>query len=81
MENKKIKHISFYSGLIETLGYDPQRAILEIRLLSDGKIRRYENVPESAWYHLRQDKHPDTYFRRYICGRYTETTIEEETMG
>ena len=55
MENKKIKHISFYSGLIETLGYDPQRAILEIRLLSDGKIRRYEKVPERGWYQLRHD--------------------------
>ncbi len=27
-----IKHIGFYSGIIETVGYDPQCAILEIRL-------------------------------------------------
>ena len=33
METKKIKHISFYSTLIETVGYDPQRAILEVKLL------------------------------------------------
>ena len=36
-----IKHIGFYSGIIETVGYDPQCAILEIRLAEDGKVRRY----------------------------------------
>ena len=49
MNNREIKHISFYSTLIETMGYDPQCAILEVKLLSDGKVRRYENVPENIW--------------------------------
>lgn len=78
METKKIKHISFYSTLIETVGYDLQRAILEVKLLSDGKIRRYEDVPEYIWYRLREDYHPDTYFRRNICGRFVETIISED---
>lgn len=78
MERKKIRHISFYTTLIETIGYDPQRAILEVRLVSDGKIRQYENVPEYIWYHLRADYHPDTYYRRFVCGRYVETIVEEE---
>ncbi|MCI9437497.1 MAG: KTSC domain-containing protein [Lachnospiraceae bacterium] len=78
MENRRIKHISFYSTLIETMGYDPQCAILEIKLLSDGKIRQYKNVPEYVWYHLREDYHPDTYYRRHICGRYTEVIISDD---
>lgn len=78
MERKSIKHISFYSTLIETMGYDPLCAILEVRLLSDGKIRRYENVPEYIWYHLREDYHPDTYYRRHVCGRFVETIISDE---
>lgn len=78
MKNTGIKHISFYSALIETMGYDPQCAILEVKLLSDGKIRRYENVPENIWYRLREDYHPDTYYRRYVCGRFIETVISDE---
>ena len=78
MNNKRINHISFYSTLIETMGYDPLRAILEVRLLSDGRIRRYENVPEYIWYRLREDYHPDTYYRRHVCGRFVETILPED---
>ena len=78
MEDKTIKHISFYSALIETIGYDPQCALLEIKLLSDGKIRQYQGVPEDVWYRLRENYHPDTYYRRYICGRYTEIILSED---
>ena len=78
MEVKTIKHISFYSALIETIGYDPQYAILEIKLLSDGKIRQYQGVPEEVWYHLRENYHPDTYYRRYICGCYKEIVIMDD---
>ena len=78
MNRRKIKHISFYSTLIQTIGYDPQSAIMEVRLLSDGKIRRYENVPEYIWYRLREDYHPDTYYRRNVCGRFVETIISDD---
>lgn len=78
MERKTIKHISFYSTLIETMGYDPQCAIFEIKLLSDGKIRQYQNVPEYVWYRLREDYHPDTYYRRHICGHYVETILQDD---
>lgn len=75
MEGKTIKHIGFYSALIETIGYDPQCALLEIKLLSDGVIRRYEDVPEEVWYRFRENYHPDSYYRRYICGHYVESII------
>lgn len=78
MEGKTIKHISFYSGLIETLGYDPQYALLEVRLVSDRKVRQYSDVPEEIWYSLRQNYHPDTYYRRYICGCYSESIVPDE---
>lgn len=64
MEGRKIKHISFYTTLIETIGYDPQCAILEVKLVSDGKIRQYKNVPENVWYRLREEYHSDSYYRR-----------------
>ena len=47
-EDDNIKHISFYSGLIQTVGYDPQRALLEVRLANDEKVRQYRNVPEDT---------------------------------
>ena len=37
-EDKAIKHISFYSTFIATVGYDPQTAMLEIKLMVDGRI-------------------------------------------
>lgn len=73
-----MRHISFYSSLIETLGYDPLCAILEVKLAADGKIRRYTGVPENIWYRLRDNLHPDTYYRRNVCGRYAETILSEE---
>ena len=78
MEGRTIKHIGFYSTLIETMGYDPQCALLEVKLICDRKIRQYENVPEYIWYHLREDYHPDVYYRRYVCGRYEETVLPGE---
>ncbi len=77
MEGRTIKHISFYSTLIETVGYDPQRALLEIKLLSDGKIRQYQDVPENVWYRLRWEYHPDSYYRRFICGSYEEIIVSD----
>lgn len=77
MEGERIKHISFYSGLIQTMGYDPQNALLEVRLLNDGKIRQYRDVPEDIWYCMRENRSPDAYYRRYICGCYPESVIAE----
>ena len=77
-EDDNIKNISFYSGLIQTVGYDPQRALLEVRLANDEKVRQYRNVPEDTWYHLRGSSYPDVYYRRYICGRYAEFILSGE---
>ncbi|MCI8528331.1 MAG: KTSC domain-containing protein [Lachnospiraceae bacterium] len=57
------------------MGYDPQCALLEVKLTSDGHVRRYRDVPEDVWYGLRENFHPDVYFRRYICGRYHEEKL------
>lgn len=77
-EDKAIKHISFYSTSIATVGYDPLTMVLEVRLLVDMKIRRYRNVPEDIWYRFRDNYHPDNFYRRHICGHYTETVLEDE---
>ncbi len=60
------------------MGYDPLRSVLEVKLLTDKKVRRYENVPEEIWYRLRQHYHPDTYFRVHVCGHYEETILPNE---
>jgi len=77
-EDKTIYYISFYSSLIEMLGYDPQCALMEVKLLGDVVIRRYEGVPEDVWYQLRNNYNPDAYYRRYICGSFPETKIRIE---
>lgn len=72
MEEEKIIFVSFYSPLIEAVGYDPQCALLTVRLQRGGRIKQYENVPEDVWYYFRENRHPDMYYRRYICGHYRE---------
>lgn len=78
LEGGSIRHISIQSGLIETMGYEPQRALLEVKLSGDGKVWQYRDVPEDVWYQFREDRHPDAYFRRYICGRYRESLLADE---
>lgn len=72
MEVLKIFYTYFFGSVIEAMGYDPQRALLEVRFLQNGEVKQYENVPEEVWYYLRENRHPDMYYRRYICGHYKE---------
>lgn len=66
-------YFSFCSNYIDAIGYDAQRAILEIRLYRDNRTRRYFNVPEDIWYRFRESAHPDVYYRKYICGHFPES--------
>ena len=77
MEGWKIFYVSFLSALIESIGYDPQCALLEVRLLRGGRVRQYENVPEDVWYCFRENYHPDAFYRSHICGCYKESAIGE----
>lgn len=67
-----MNYVNFFSTLIEAAGYDAQCALLEVRLFVDGSIHRYEGVPEEIWYRFREHNSPDTYYRRYICGCFSE---------
>lgn len=71
----EIYYISFYSALIESIGYDPQCARLEVRLSQGRRIKRYEDVPEDIWYGFRRNAHPDMYYRSRICGCYKEMDV------
>lgn len=66
------KYFSFCSTYIDAIGYDAQRALLEVRLSRGGHVRRYENVPEDIWYQFRESASPDIYYRRCICGHFSE---------
>ena len=66
-------YFNFYSNLIDAIGYDAQRAVLEVRLYRDNRVRRYFNVPEDIWYRFRESAHPDVYYRKNICGRFPES--------
>lgn len=68
-----IKVFSFCCTYIDTVGYDPQRELLEIKLNNSDKVRRYSNVPEVIWYQFRESANPDIYYRRCICGHFPET--------
>ena len=78
LEGGSIRHISIQSGLIETMGYEPQRALLEVKLSGDGKVWQYRDVPEDVWYRFRESCYPDIYYRRRICGCFTELIISGE---
>lgn len=62
----------FCGNQIDAIGYDAQRAQLEVRLYNDQHIRRYLNVPEEVWYSFRESASPEIYYRRCICGHFPE---------
>ena len=66
-------YFSFCSNHIDAIGYDAQRALLEVRLSRSGRVKRYFNVPEEVWYRFRESASPDMYYRRCICGHFPET--------
>lgn len=66
----------FGAMTIESAGYDPQRALLEIKFTQDEQIWQYIGVPEELWYGLKREEQPDTYFRKYIRGCYTERQMK-----
>lgn len=68
-----LKYFSFCCTYIDAIGYDAQRALLEVRLSNGGRVRRYENVPEEIWYQFRESASPDIYYRRCICGHFPES--------
>lgn len=74
MEKGSTLLFSFCSAYIDAIGYDAQRALLEVRMAQNGRIRRYANVPEEVWYQFRESANPDMYYRRCICGHFRETT-------
>lgn len=75
------KTFSFCSTYIEAIGYDAQRALLEVRLSGSGQVRRYANVPEEIWYRFRDSISPDIYYRRCICGYFPELTVKVSGIG
>lgn len=71
-EGEFIIVFSFCSTYIDAIGYDAQRALLEVRMAGNGQIRRYADVPEEIWYRFRESASPDMYYRRCICGHFRE---------
>ena len=68
----EMNHIHFFSVTIESVGYDAQRALLEVKLMQGSRIYRYREVPEEVWYRFRETASPDIFYRRYICGCFKE---------
>lgn len=71
-KEENLMSFSFCSTYIDAIGYDAQRALLEVRLVRNGRVRRYIDVPEETWYQFRESLSPDNYYRRFICGHFQE---------
>ena len=80
-EENVLRYFSFCSTYIDAIGYDAQKALLEVRLNSGGRVRRYANVPEEIWYRFRESASPDIYYRSCICGHFPETTYKIHGEG
>lgn len=65
----------FGTKTIRSAGYNALCAILEVEFAQDGQIWHYTNVPEEIWYHLRNEKYPDSFFHQHIKGHYRERRI------
>ena len=79
-EQERTMFFSFCSTYIDAIGYDAQRALLEVRMARNGRIRRYTDVPEEIWYRFRESASPDMYYRRCICGHFRETAARNTDL-
>jgi len=53
------------SSLVESVGYDPDEAVLEVEL-ENGRIYQYSEVPESTYQEFLAADSLGRYFNRYI---------------
>lgn len=74
-EQEQTVYFSFCSTYIDAIGYDAQRAVLEVKLTKGNRLKRYVNVPEEIWYRFRESASPDLYYRSCICGHYREIAV------
>ena len=62
----------FGGAIIESAGYDAQKALLEVEFVRNGQVLQYSGVPEDVWYRLKCESKPDFFFQRAIKGCYRE---------
>lgn len=67
--------VKFAGVIIESAGYDPQCAWLDIRFTQDGHVLRYYEVEEELWYRFKKQVLPDDFFHQYVKGRYREEQV------
>ena len=53
------------SSLVESLGYDPEKEVLEVEL-ENGRVYRYRDVPQSTYNELIEADSIGRYFNQYI---------------
>lgn len=66
------------SGNIRSMGYCPQRMILEVEFESEVMLHQYLDVPEEIWYGMRGSADPCGYFNQFIFCRYSQRQIPPE---
>lgn len=70
-----MKRLKFAGLIIESAGYDPQCALLEIEFAQDGQVWQYQEVEEDMWYRFKKQVLPDDFFQQCIKGRYLEERV------
>lgn len=60
---------------IISVGYDAQKAVLEIEFRVDGQVWQYYEVPEDLWYCFRNAAFDDLFYYKNISGKYNEKLI------
>lgn len=53
------------SSLVESLGYSPEKEVLEVEL-ENGRVYQYRDVPESTYNELIEADSIGRYFNQYI---------------
>jgi hypothetical protein len=54
------------SSNLQSVGYDPERKVLEVEFKDDGSIYRYSNVPKNIYDNLMQAPSHGSYFSENI---------------
>jgi hypothetical protein len=70
----KRQHVE--SSALESVGYDPDKKILELEFMDNGGVWQYYQLPTTVYKKFRNSESLGRYFVKKIKGKYPEKKVD-----
>jgi hypothetical protein len=71
-----MKRVRVKSSALQSVGYDPEKKILELEFRDNGAVWQYSRLPRSVYNKFIHAKSLGNYFVMKIKGKYPEEQVE-----